>query len=38
MKDIITSILTDASMRDDSAVEAALMQQAVAAPWNDIGV
>jgi hypothetical protein len=36
MKDIITSILTDTSMRDESAVEAAFMQQAVASPWGDI--
>ena len=33
MKDIVTTILTDASVRDDAAVEAALTQQAVAAPW-----
>jgi hypothetical protein len=36
MKDIITSILTDTSMRDETAVEAALMQQAVAVPWANI--
>jgi hypothetical protein len=36
MKDIITSILTDASMRDESAVEAACMQQAVAIPWDSV--
>lgn len=36
MKDVITSILTDASMRDDAAIEAALMQQAVAIPWADV--
>ena len=36
MKDIIASILTDTSMRDDSAVEAAMMQQAVASPWGDV--
>jgi hypothetical protein len=36
MQDIITSILTDADMRDDSAVEAAFMQQAVAVPWDSI--
>jgi hypothetical protein len=33
MKDIITSILTDESARGIQAVEAALTQQAVAAPW-----
>ena len=33
VKDAITSILTDAEARDQSAVEAVLMQQAVAAPW-----
>jgi hypothetical protein len=36
MKDIITSILTDTSMRDETAVETALMQQAVAVPWANI--
>lgn len=33
MNDIITSILTDATARDTTAVEAALLQQAVATPW-----
>lgn len=33
MKDVVTAILTDESARDDAAVEAALMQQATAAPW-----
>ena len=36
MKDVITSILTDTSMRDDAAIEAALMQQAVAIPWANV--
>lgn len=36
MKDVITSILTDTSMRDDAAVESAMMQQAVAIPWADV--
>lgn len=36
MKDVITSILTDASARDDASIEAALMQQAVASPWGNI--
>lgn len=36
MKDIVTSILTDTSARDSSAVEAALMEQAVAVPWVDV--
>jgi len=33
MKDVITTILTDSSQRDATAVEAKLTQQAVAAPW-----
>lgn len=36
MKDVITSILTDTSVRDSAAVESALMQQAVAIPWADV--
>lgn len=36
MKDVMTSILTDASSRDSAAVEGALMQQAVAVPWADV--
>lgn len=36
MKDIVTTILTDASARDSEAVEAALTQQAVAAPWAGV--
>jgi hypothetical protein len=36
MRDIIASILTDTSMRDESAVEAAFMQQAVASPWANL--
>jgi hypothetical protein len=36
MKDVITSILTDTSMRDDASIEAALMQQAVASPWANL--
>lgn len=35
MKKIITNILTDKGMRGDSAVEAALLRQAVASPWYD---
>lgn len=38
MKDIISSILTDTSARDSAAVETALMEQAVAAPWADVDV
>jgi len=34
MKDIIASILTDADVRDNAAIEQTLMQQAVAAPWS----
>ncbi len=33
MKDVVTSILTDESARDSTAVEDALMQQAAAVPW-----
>jgi hypothetical protein len=33
MKDIVTAILTDESMRDSAGVEAALTQQATAIPW-----
>jgi len=33
MNDVISSILTDATARDNAAVEAALLQQAVASPW-----
>ncbi len=33
MKDVIASILTDASARDSNTVEDTLMQQAVATPW-----
>jgi hypothetical protein len=36
MKDVITGILTDTSLRDDASIEAALMQQAVAIPWNSV--
>lgn len=36
MKDVITGILTDTSKRDDSSIEAALMQQAVASPWGNV--
>lgn len=36
MKDVIAAILTDATMRDDAAVETALMQQAVAVPWANV--
>lgn len=35
MKDVITSILTDATSRDDASVEGTLLQQAVATPWVD---
>ena len=33
MNDVITTILTDATARGTTAVEGALLQQAVAAPW-----
>lgn len=33
MKEVITTILTDAGSRDSTAVQDALQQQAVAAPW-----
>ena len=33
MKDIVSSILTDASARDNAAVETALLDKATAAPW-----
>jgi hypothetical protein len=36
MKDIVTTILTDESARDSASVEAALTQQATAAPWASI--
>lgn len=36
MKDVLTSILTDESVRDSTAVEEALMQQAVASPWGNV--
>lgn len=36
MKDVITSILTDATMRDTAAVETSFMQQAIAAPWASV--
>jgi hypothetical protein len=38
MGNVLTSILTDASVRSDASVEGALMQQAEsAAPWyNDL--
>jgi len=36
MKDLIASILTDANMRNDAAVEAAMLQQAVAVPWANL--
>lgn len=38
MKDIVTTILTDESARDSSAVESALLQQATAAPWLNVEV
>lgn len=35
MKDIVTSILTDAGARDSAAVEDALLQQAATTtPWS----
>jgi hypothetical protein len=34
MTDIVVSILTDATARDESAVTDAFMQQAVAIPWS----
>jgi len=36
MKDVIAGILSDATVRDQSAVEAAFMQQAVAVPWANL--
>lgn len=33
MKEVITTILTDASVRDTAAVADQLQKQAVAAPW-----
>jgi hypothetical protein len=33
MKDLITRILTDATIRNSANVEAALLEQAVATPW-----
>lgn len=36
MKDTITSILTDDSVRDTAAIEQTLMQQAVASPWGNL--
>ena len=33
MNDVITNLLTDASSRSLSAVEDALLQQAIATPW-----
>lgn len=36
MKDIVTSILTDESARDGTAVEDALTRQAAAAPWLNV--
>ncbi len=35
MKEVVTTILTDASVRDATAIESTFMQQAVAAPWLD---
>jgi hypothetical protein len=36
MKDVIASILTDPTTRNEAAVENALMQQAVATPWSSV--
>jgi len=36
MKDIVTTILTDADARGSAAVEAALTEQATAIPWAGI--
>jgi hypothetical protein len=36
MKDIIMTILTDEAVRDSSAVEAALTEQAAASPWSSV--
>ncbi len=36
MQDIVRTILTDETARDDAAVEAAFMQQAVAVPWLNV--
>jgi hypothetical protein len=39
MKDVITSILTDTSVRSDSAVEQNLIHQAeLATPWSSVEV
>lgn len=36
MKDIITNILSDASLRSNATVEGALLQKAdIASPWAD---
>ncbi len=36
MNDIIASILSDESLRSSTAIESALMQQAVAVPWANL--
>lgn len=36
MTDVISSILTDSSVRDAAAVESALVEQAVASPWSSV--
>lgn len=35
MKEVITSILTNACVRSGSSVEAAFINQAVASPWQN---
>lgn len=35
MNDVVTSILTDSSVRDNATIEDVLLQQAVAQPWYD---
>lgn len=35
MNDVVTSILTDSSVRDSATIEDVLLQQAVAQPWYD---
>jgi len=34
MKDVIASILTDTSVRDNAAAEQLVLQQVVASPWQ----
>lgn len=36
MNDVITRILSDASVRDSASIEGAATQQAVAVPWGTV--